>query len=101
MAPSIAQSAGKATSSVSVDVAPAQLVAQPVGKNWLSYNGDYTGRRYSSLDQIKVENVGQLRAQWVFHSPNPGGLEVTPVVVGGVMFVAVASGSDIFSFALP
>ena len=74
-----------------IDVLPAELIASPPGANWLSYNGDFTGRRFSSLSQINPANVGQLRAQWVFHSSNSNRLEVTPVVVNGVMFVTSAN----------
>jgi alcohol dehydrogenase (cytochrome c) len=79
------------SSSVAIDVRPAELVAAPPGANWLSYNGDFTGRRFSGLSQINLTNVGQLRAQWVFHSSNSNRLEVTPVVVNGVMFVTSAN----------
>ena len=74
-----------------IDVLPEQLLAQPPAANWPSYNGDYTGRRYSSLDQINVNNVGQLRTQWVFHANNSNRLEVTPVVVNGLMLVTAAN----------
>src|ERR1700728_2769205 len=67
------------------------LLAQPPGANWTSYNGDYTGRRYSSLHEITSANVGQLRAAWIFHPSNSERLEVTPVVVGGVMYVTAAN----------
>ena len=30
------------------EVSAQDLLAQPVGANWTSYNGDYSGRRYSS-----------------------------------------------------
>lgn len=59
--------------------------------NWPTYNGDYTGRRYSKLKQITPENVGQLRAAWVFHSRNAGTLEVTPVVINGVMYITASN----------
>ncbi len=81
----------KSSVSVVINVSKDALAAQPVGKNWLSYNGDYTGRRYSSLDQINVKNVASLRAQWAFHAPNSDALEVTPVVVDGMMFVTSAN----------
>ena len=68
-------------------VAGSDLLAKGIQANWLSYNGDYTGRRYSSLSQVTPENVGRLQAQWVFHSRNAGTLEATPLVVGGVMYV--------------
>src|ERR1700730_14230373 len=86
-----AQDPGKTSVSVKIDVHPQDLLVQPVGANWFSYNGDYTGRRYSNLDQINAKNVEQLRAQWVFHAPNSDNLEVTPVVVDGLMFVTSAN----------
>jgi alcohol dehydrogenase (cytochrome c) len=74
-----------------INVLPAQLTAQPPAENWPSYNGDYSGRRYSALSQIGPDNVTQLRAQWVFHSDNSKRLEVTPVVIEGIMLVTSAN----------
>jgi alcohol dehydrogenase (cytochrome c) len=71
------------------------LLTQPVSENWTSYNGDYTGRRYSSLAQITAANVGELHPAWVFHPGNSQMLEVTPVVVRGVMYVT--SSNDVFA----
>jgi alcohol dehydrogenase (cytochrome c) len=76
---------------VEVNVTADALAAKPTGKNWPSYNGDYTGQRYSSLDQINPKNVSLLRAQWAFHAPNSDALEVTSVVVDGLMFVTSAN----------
>jgi alcohol dehydrogenase (cytochrome c) len=81
----------KGSVSAKIDVQPSQVAVAPVAANWLSYNGDYTGRRFSALSEIHAGNVGQLRAQWVFHSPNSDRLEVTPVVVDGIMFVTSAN----------
>jgi len=77
--------------SAAIDVLPEHLVAQPPAANWPSYNGDYTGRRYSSLAEINVNNANQLRTQWVFHADNSNRLEVTPVVVNGLMLVTAAN----------
>ena len=71
------------------------LLASPVAANWTSYNGDYTGRRYSALREINAANVRQLRAAWVFHPGNSQNLEATPVVIQGVMFVT--SANDVFA----
>jgi len=67
------------------------LLAKPVGANWTSYNGDYSGQRYSSLREIKPENVAQLRAAWIFHPGNSERLEATPVVINGIMYVTSAN----------
>jgi alcohol dehydrogenase (cytochrome c) len=86
-----AQDPGMRSVSTSIDVEPTRLLANPIGENWPSYNGDYTGRRYSILHEVSTSNVAQLRAQWVFHAPNSSSLEVTPVVVDGIMFVTAAN----------
>lgn len=82
---------GQGAITADVDVAPVALRRTPPGADWPSYNGDYTGRRYSALNQITPANVHGLRAQWVFHSKNSESMEVTPVVVGGVMYVTSAN----------
>jgi alcohol dehydrogenase (cytochrome c) len=86
-----AQDPGIASVSTAIDVQPTRLLTRPIAENWLSYNGDYTGRRYSILHEVSTSNVAQLRAQWVFHAPNSSSLEVTPVVVDGIMFVTAAN----------
>jgi alcohol dehydrogenase (cytochrome c) len=84
-----------ATSSSALQVTAEDLLTTPVGENWPSYNGDYTGRRYSSLREINRANIAQLRAAWVFHPGNTQRLEVTPVVIRGVMYVT--SANDVFA----
>ncbi|HKU24009.1 MAG TPA: hypothetical protein VJQ54_00990, partial [Candidatus Sulfotelmatobacter sp.] len=76
-------------------VSSEDLLTQPVAENWTSYNGDYTGRRFSRLQQITPANVAQLRATWVFHAGNSRMLEVTPVVVRGIMYLT--SSNDVFA----
>ncbi|MHB1958208.1 MAG: PQQ-dependent dehydrogenase, methanol/ethanol family [Acidobacteriaceae bacterium] len=70
-----------------IDVQPSDLLQKTIKNNWVSYNGDYTGRRFSSLAQVTPANVRHLAAKWVFHTQNAGVLQVTPVVVAGVMFI--------------
>lgn len=79
------------SSSGKLDVRSEDLLTHPVGANWASYNGDYSGARYSSLSEINAANVGQVRAQWVFHAQNTNWLETTPLVVNGIMFVTAAN----------
>jgi len=90
-APTLAQDKTDMTISTAIDVNPTDLLIQPPVANWISYNGDYTGRRYSSLLQITPENAAQLRAQWAFHIKDANELEVTPVVINGIMFVTSAN----------
>jgi alcohol dehydrogenase (cytochrome c) len=77
--------------SSSTRVGREDLLLTPVGANWTSYNGDYTGRRYSSLHEINIANVHTLRTAWVFHPGNSEKLEATPLVVNGVMYLTSAN----------
>src|SRR5579863_10141888 len=88
--PTAGQQAQSSLTGVST-VSAEDLLVAPVGANWTSYNGDYTGRRYSSLKEIDTTNVSKLRASWVFHPGNSQRLEVTPVVVRGIMYVTSAN----------
>jgi alcohol dehydrogenase (cytochrome c) len=56
--------------------------------NWLTYSGSYQSWRYSSLDQINRENVGNLRVAWVKQMPTSHRIEATPIVVDGIMYVS-------------
>ena len=83
--------AGSDSVTAKIDVQPADLLVHPPAGNWISYNGDYSGRRYSRLNEITTSNVPQLQAQWVFHSQNTNWLETTPVVVNGLMFLTASN----------
>ena len=55
-------------------------------QNWFTYWGDYSGRHYSPLAQINVDNVAQLQAQWAVQMPGDGIVESVPIVVDGVLY---------------
>ena len=59
--------------------------------DWPGYNGDPGGNRYTTLAQITKANVARLGPKWMFTLPNAARLQVTPVVVGGIMYVSVAN----------
>src|ERR1700687_5895279 len=58
---------------------------------WLTFSGDYTGQRHSPLKRLTPQNVAGLVPQWIFQTDVPGllgrGIENTPLVVDGVMYV--------------
>src|SRR5271165_2816900 len=55
-------------------------------QNWLTYSGDYYGHRFSTLDQINVDNVKSLAAKWVYQTGATGKFETTPLVVDGILY---------------
>ena len=63
---------------------PAALLKPPTD-TWPTYNGDYSGARFSKLDQINASNVGSLTLAWAF--PTPGNnLKSTPLEVNGILY---------------
>ena len=55
--------------------------------NWLSHGRTYSEQRYSPLSQITDQNVDQLGLAWHFDLGDIRGIEATPIVVDGVMYV--------------
>jgi alcohol dehydrogenase (cytochrome c) len=56
------------------------LLTKPATDAWPTYNGDYSGRRYSPLDQINQSNVSKLKEAWSY-KVNIG--ETPGAIVGG------------------
>ena len=63
---------------------PAKLLVPPTD-TWPTYNGDYSGRRYSSLSQINASNVKSLTLAWVYRA-NSVSIKSTPLEVDGVLY---------------
>ena len=59
--------------------------------DWPTYHGDRGGNRYSTADQINRGTVARLAPAWVFPLPGASSLQVTPIVVDGVMYVTAAN----------
>ena len=77
---------------------PASRGPLPV-EEWPAYGGDPLGSRYSPLAGIDRENVARLAPVWTYHTGEPlptpdrrRSLEVTPIVVNGVMFISTPLG---------
>jgi alcohol dehydrogenase (cytochrome c) len=66
-------------------------------QNWMTYSGDYSGKRFSALDQINAANAHAIVAKWVYQTAATGKLETTPLVVDGILY---ATAQDNRAFAL-
>ena len=62
--------------------------------DWPSHDHDAGGQRFSPLKQITPANVARLQVAWTFDT-GATGIEVTPLVVGGMMYVS--AGRDILA----
>jgi alcohol dehydrogenase (cytochrome c) len=79
-------------------------------RDWVTYHGDLSGNRYSSLEQINSGNVQRMAPAWIFPVPSSPRLETTPVVADGVMYLTgwnelyaldATTGHQIWSYRQP
>lgn len=60
------------------------------GADWPSYGLDHAETRHSVLNQIHTGNVGRLGLVWSYNLESNRGVEATPVVVDGIMYVTAS-----------
>ncbi len=68
--------------------------------NWAIWGGNYSGNRYSALDQINKTNAGNLQVAWTFSTGVLRGHEGGPLVVGSTMYVHTPFPNKVFSLNL-
>ena len=83
------------------ELTPAKLLKPPTDA-WPTYNGDYSGRRFSPLTQINSSNVHTLSLAWATRFGGGGGgrggaggggnisIKSTPLMVNGILYFTVA-----------
>lgn len=55
-------------------------------QDWPIYGGTSDNNHYSSLKQINRKNVKWLQVAWTFDTGETGGLQTSPIEVGGVLY---------------
>ena len=73
-----------AASAQSVD--PTLLLRAPAD-SWLTYHGDYSGRRHTSLKQIAPGNVANLEQVWRFQTGGTQQIKSSPIIAAGILYV--------------
>ncbi len=69
-------------------------IGEPATDQWPIYNGDYTGRRFSPLDDITRDNVNTLTLAWTYrqntrgNAPGAGTIKATPLYANGILYYA-------------
>lgn len=64
--------------------------AGSAGAQWLTYGGTYDEQRHSRLTRINTGNVDRLGVAWTYELSTGRGVEATPIVADGVMYVTSA-----------
>ena len=57
------------------------------GSDWPSYGNSLKGSRYSPLDQISTQNVGDLELAWTYRTGAGGAFKATPLQVGKLLYM--------------
>ncbi len=68
--------------------------------NFAMWGGNYTGNRYSELNQINTENAGTLTPAWTMSTGVLRGHEGGPLVVGDTMWIATPFPNKVMSINL-
>ena len=58
------------------------------GSEWLSHGRTYREQRFSPLDSVNRDNVDELDLVWSFKFDTARGMEATPIVHDGVIYVS-------------
>ena len=82
-----------AASFISVNAALAQgvdpaMLLKPPADAWLTYHGDYSGQRHTTLSAITPGNVHQLTLAWAFQTNQSDSIKATPILANGVVYIA-------------
>ncbi len=56
--------------------------------NWVTYGKNYAEDRFSPLKEINTDNVGKLGLAWSLNLQTTRGIEATPLVMDGIMFIS-------------
>ena len=71
-----------------------QQILTPAVSSWPTYNGDYSGRRFSALTRITDKNVRHLSLAWMYDLSGGGTLKATDGRNVAMWIDKVASGTQ-------
>ena len=54
---------------------------------WTQHGGNANEQRYSKLNQVTADNVGQLGLAWFAEISERGGYQSTPLVIDGMLYM--------------
>ena len=76
------------------------LTMQKNPNDWVIQTGDYANTRYSKLDQINRDNVGDLQVAWTFSTGVLRGHEGGPLIIGDTMYVHTPFPNTVYALDL-
>ncbi|MBE1276409.1 methanol/ethanol family PQQ-dependent dehydrogenase [Enterovibrio baiacu] len=73
------------------------LKLQDDPNQWVMWGANYSGTRYSSLDQINAKNAKDLQVAWTFSTGVLRGHEGGPLVIGNTMYIHTPFPNKVFA----
>ena len=78
-------------------LSPQKLLEAQPADTWPTYNGDYSGKRFSPLTQIQASNIHSLAIAWMYRVTVAGpmrgvgapDIKSTPLMVNGVLYFTI------------
>jgi PQQ-dependent dehydrogenase (methanol/ethanol family) len=84
----VASSVAAALATPGISLANAEIEALSKDtKSWVTWGGDYSGIRYSTLTQINKDTAKNLQPVWTFSTGMLRGHEGGPLVVNGLIYI--------------
>src|SRR4051812_15646029 len=69
----------------------------PDGDQWVRPAKNFASTRFSPLDQIRVDNVKNLKVAWTFSTGVDRGHEAAPIVVRDTMFIVTPFPNNVYA----
>jgi len=63
------------------------MILTPQSDGWRTHGGSYAEERFSPLSSVNTENIDQLGLAWSYGLGTSRGIEATPIVHDGIMYV--------------
>jgi alcohol dehydrogenase (cytochrome c) len=85
----LAASLGSNGTKAAAQQVDAEMLKHQPKDSWLTYHGDYSGRRHSALTEINKSNVANMTMLWSFQTAQAQGIKSTPILYDGVLYFTI------------
>lgn len=65
----------------------AETIEAAAPQSWVTHGGSYGEERHSTLSQVSLDTIGELGLAWSYDLDSSRGVEATPIVHDGIMYV--------------
>lgn len=63
------------------------MAGEDISADWPLYGREYNNQRFSPLDQINKDTIGDLKLAWIYRTGIKATFQTSPIVIDGVMYL--------------